>query len=125
MNNTQRITAVEGRLDTLEVTVASGFDRLATMIGALSPNEPAKTVTTSTPEAAVTGTKPAKEAPKYRSTAAKAKGREAANAIYARHYAAAGVKRFKDLTPAQQKAAKAEVAAAWKGIKGTRKTKAA
>ena len=69
--------------------------------------------------------KPAKPEVRYRSAAAKAKGRESADAIWARHYAAAGVKRFKDLTPAQQAAAKAEVAAAWKAVKGTRKTKAA
>lgn len=63
-------------------------------------------------------------APKFRSEAAKAKGREAADAIWARHYAAAGVKSFKALNAKQQAAAKAEVAAAWKAVKGTRKTKA-
>ena len=49
-------------------------------------------------------------------------GRETAEQIWARHYAEAGVRRFKDLTPKQQAAAKAEVKAAWSGIKGTRKT---
>jgi translation initiation factor IF-2 len=62
---------------------------------------------------------------KYRSAKAISSGKDQAKAIWDAHYAAAGVKRFADLTPAQQKAAKAEVAAAWKAVKGTRKTKVA
>ncbi len=39
--------------------------------------------------------------------------------------AKAGVKRCSQLTPAQKKAAQAKVDAAWKALKGTRKTKVA
>lgn len=65
-----------------------------------------------------------KAEPRYRSAKQIDAGHERERAIYAAHYAKAGVKRFKDLTDAQQVAAKAEVRTMWKSIKGTRKTSA-
>lgn len=94
---------------------------LTVAVQALLAQFGAETPAVTPPAAAPVAAKPA---PLYRSEKAKAKGREAAADIWARHYAAAGVKRFKDLTPAQQAAAKAEVNGAWKAVKGTRKTKA-
>lgn len=95
---------------------------LATLIASVDPDELAVLIQSAILDHRLP--KVERPEPKFRSEKAKAKGRESADAIWARHYAAAGVRRFKDLTPAQQKAAKAEVAAAWKAIPGTRKTKA-
>lgn len=67
---------------------------------------------------------PAKAEPRYRTTKQIANGHEREQALYAAAYAAAGVKRFKDLTPAQQADVKAEVRAMWSALKGSRKTKA-
>lgn len=67
-------------------------------------------------------TAPADEAPVlYRNAKAKASGKAQADAIYAAYRAKTG-KGFKAMTAAQQKACKAEIAAVWKALPGTRKT---
>lgn len=106
--NEQTLAEIIANAVTAAVTAA-----LSDQTVAAAPAKPAEKANTRQPKADV----------RYRSQKALDKGREQASEIWARHYAAAGVRRFKDLTPAQQKAARAEVQGAWKGIKGTRKTK--
>lgn len=109
------------QITTEEITRIATEAAIAAVHAVLAANTPIAPAVEARVEAAP---KAPKADVRYRSEKAKANGREQAAQIWARHYAEAGVKKFADLTPAQQKAAKAEVAAAWKGIKGTRKTKA-
>ena len=120
---------LSARMSDVETTVAGLLESsarqeamLERLLAHANPAEPAK---------ASKPAKPAKAADqpkadvKFRSAKAIEKGHERERELYAAAYAAAGVKRFKDLTPAQQKAVKADVRAMWDGIKGTRKTKVA
>lgn len=62
---------------------------------------------------------------RFRTAKAIEGGKAQADAIWAAAKAEAGVKRVAQLTPAQKKAAQAEIRTMWAGIKGTRKTKVA
>lgn len=59
INLTTRISDVETRLDTLEGTVTAGFDRLAGMIGSLTPEAPAKVTARKAPAKKRASRKPA------------------------------------------------------------------
>lgn len=61
---------------------------------------------------------------KYRSAKAISSGKAEADAIYARYRKETG-RAFKAMTPAKQKACRAEVKAVWAARPGTRKTKVA
>lgn len=88
---------------------------VAALAAVVNPTEPAKVQAPAEPKAEV----------RFRSQKACDAGRAKAEVIWTAHKAKAGVKRVSQLTPAQKKAAQAEVTAMWKGVKGTRKTKVA
>ena len=102
------IKSIEAQIAALTATVAT----LAAVVNGSATVKAAAEPKAAQPKADV----------RYRSASAIAKGQTEQAEIYARHYAAAGAKRWADLTAAQQTAAKAEVRSAWKAIKGTRKT---
>ena len=121
VNNTQAIAALAARQDSMEAKLDAILAELRSGSAAKPVAVPARIMTREEFKAA---SEPKAEV-KFRSAKAIASGKDQAKAIWDAAYAAAGVKRFADLSPAQQKAAKAEVAAMWAGIKGTRKTKVA
>lgn len=76
----------------------------------------------------VTGAEKPAEQPKadvkFRTAKQIQSGKAQADAIYARYRKETG-KSFKAMTPAKQRACKAEVKAVWAALEGTRKTKVA
>lgn len=112
---TARLSALEsdvaGIKADLAFLVADAKQRLAAVVPA---DEPAK-------EVAPASAKPAKA---YRSAAGKERAKAQVAALWTKTLADAGVKRAKDLTPAQMDAYKAASKAIWAAVPKTRATKA-